>query len=66
MRYPKTILVTHTFDKRQPPALVLPLSLPRAFKTDEEFALKVEKFVQVREEEMDGILINIIPLRKGV
>jgi hypothetical protein len=44
----------------------LPLSLGGAFKTDEEFALKVEKFVQVREEEVDGILINDVPLREGV
>jgi len=41
--------VTHIFEEQLTPSLILPRQFTRAFQPDEEFALKIEKFVEIRE-----------------
>ena len=40
------------------PVLLGPGHFGGTFEADEEFPLEVEEFVQVREEEVDGILVH--------
>ena len=57
---------TYIVNERKAPALVLPRGFCNAFKSNEEFALKIEKFIEIGEEEVDGVLIHEIAEGEGV
>lgn len=49
---------THTFEEMLTPSLVLPRQLRGTLETNEEFALEIQEFVEIREKEMNCILIH--------
>ena len=56
---------THALQEVLAPSLFWPRQLRRTLETDEEFALEVEKLVQVGKEEMYRVLVNDIALGKS-
>ena len=46
---PKKVQVTHVFEEQLAPSLILPRQFTCAFQPDEEFTLKIEKFIEIRE-----------------
>lgn len=49
--------------KGLPPPLLVPRQFRHSLEADKEFALEVEKLVEIREKEVYGILVNEITLR---
>lgn len=56
---------TNAFNEKLAPTLFLPLKFGCAFKSDKKFSLKVEKFIETREEQVYGILVDNVALGKG-
>jgi hypothetical protein len=53
---------TYALGKKGTPLLFRPRQIPDAFHADKELALKIKQLVKVREEIMDGILVDLVAL----
>jgi hypothetical protein len=57
---------THALQEMLTPSLVRPREFCSALKPDEKFPLEVEKFVQIREEKVDCVLVDDVRLGQRV
>lgn len=56
---------THALEEVLTPPLILPWQFGSAFEPDEELALEIEQLVEIREKEMDSVLVDHVALRQS-